>query len=66
MISEAHLQGLGVVDTAPGVGQYVRVLGQAVLEAPDRVRHPAIPRGVHEATAHQARVLHMLPHHSPF
>jgi hypothetical protein len=31
---EANLQGLGIVDAAPGVGQHVGVLGQAVLPAP--------------------------------
>lgn len=39
----------------------MRVLGQAVLETPDGVRHPAVSSGIHEATPYQASKL-QIPH----
>ncbi len=48
------LQRLRVVHAAPGVADYVRVLGHAELEAADGVADPAIPARVHEAAGDDA------------
>lgn len=49
-----HLQGVGVVDAAPGVRNDVGIHGHAVIQAANCVGDPAVAGRVHETARHYA------------
>ena len=54
MLKRANLQGLGVGNPSPGVAHDVGILGDAVVNALNGIRDPAVAGGIHELAGDDA------------